>query len=506
MNDWSHGYDISAGYTYGFRNEMAPDWMDLCARLAGQAPPRASSGQPYRYLELGCGQGVGLCLLAAANPHSEFLGVDFLPDHVAHAQALASAAGLTNVRFSDGDFVALAQDWPQDFGRFDYVTLHGVYSWITTAVRQALVRCLDHAAAPGALVYISYNAQPGWLGSMPFRHISRLIRENSDAPSGDVLDASIGLFDRMAAGGANIFQILPGLKARIASVKNQSKNYLIHEFLHEGWHPLWHSEVAAEVAGADLHFAGSATIADTLLPSALPPALRQTIEEQQVERVRQDVQDLAVNQSFRRDLFRRGKTAAPEKRDDAAIGRTRLHMIAPPPGETIDIKASFGEITLQRPAYDAIFATLAKGPATIAELLALPFLRQQGTDNALQILALLLHSKTIGVGPDHIPAPDAAHRLNRAIASSHSATQPYTHIAAPALGSAVPVSPLDLTLLDLWCNRPEGPTPDALARAAIDAVDGQPLLPALSPATALGAATTFLHRDLPRWRMLGAIP
>ncbi|MDR7153565.1 hypothetical protein J2W40_000362 [Sphingobium xenophagum] len=68
MNDWSHGYDVSEGYTYGFRHEMAPDWMDLCARLGGQEPPRTTPGQRFRYLELGCGQGIGLCLLAAANP------------------------------------------------------------------------------------------------------------------------------------------------------------------------------------------------------------------------------------------------------------------------------------------------------------------------------------------------------------------------------------------------------------------------------------------------------
>ena len=63
-----HGYDASAGYTYGFCPEMAPDWLDLSAMLAGAAPARRDGEAPFRYLELGCGQGMGLCLLAAANP------------------------------------------------------------------------------------------------------------------------------------------------------------------------------------------------------------------------------------------------------------------------------------------------------------------------------------------------------------------------------------------------------------------------------------------------------
>ena len=35
MGDWSHGYEVSVGYSYGFFREMAPDWLDFCTRLAG---------------------------------------------------------------------------------------------------------------------------------------------------------------------------------------------------------------------------------------------------------------------------------------------------------------------------------------------------------------------------------------------------------------------------------------------------------------------------------------
>ena len=35
MSDWSHGYNVSLGYTYGFYRELAPDWLDLCTRISG---------------------------------------------------------------------------------------------------------------------------------------------------------------------------------------------------------------------------------------------------------------------------------------------------------------------------------------------------------------------------------------------------------------------------------------------------------------------------------------
>jgi len=512
MNDWSHGYDVSEGYTYGFRHEMAPDWMDLCARLAGQEPPRTTPGQRFRYLELGCGQGIGLCLLAAANPQGDFVGVDFLPDHIDHARAVAAAAGLDNIYFSDGDFVQLASDWPEKFGRFDYVTLHGVYSWISAPVRAALVDCLAHATAPGALVYVAYNGQPGWLGSMPFRHITRLLRETSDQPSTDVLSQSIEIFDRMAAGGASTFQILPGLKARVAAVKKQSPNYVIHEFMHEGWHPFWASEVAAELDRAGLGFVGTATIAETLLPTGLPPALRQMIEEQSVDSLRQDIQDFIINQSFRRDIFRRRRddasaTHSQQGRDMDALGQMQLHLLTSPQGAALDVKTSFAEISLQRPAFQEVVNALAEGPASIANILDLPAMQRQGMANALNVLALLLHGQCLATGPAGGHRPDAAMRLNRVIAEGAAKGVGYTHIAAAALGSAIPVSAVELALLDAWLSLPDRTDPIMLAERVQRSLTAAGRLSSIDTQASdlRSRAATFLDTDLSRWHRLGAL-
>ena len=98
MSGSSHGYNVSVEYkSYGFYREMAPDWLDFCVRSAGYETGRR--GTAFRYLYLGSGQGFGLCVLAAANPDAEFLGVDFQPEHIAHSHGLAQAAGLSNVRF-----------------------------------------------------------------------------------------------------------------------------------------------------------------------------------------------------------------------------------------------------------------------------------------------------------------------------------------------------------------------------------------------------------------------
>lgn len=496
-DDWSHGYDVSVPYTYGFGREMAPAWLDLAVLLAGHRPPRAP-GAPFRYLDLGAGQGQGLCLLAATNPQGEFVGIDYHAEHVAHGRGVAAAAGLANVRFEQADFLELAEDWPAALGSFDYVVLHGVYSWVSPQVRAAVAACVGHAVRPGGLVYNGYNAQPGWLATAPFQHVARALKETTGKPAQAVMDQAVALFDALRTGGATTFEILPGLAGRLDKVRGQRTAYLAAEYLGEHWHPLWHSAVARELAGAGLGYVGSATLAETMLPDPLPPALRQAILAQPDPALRQDVQDFVINQFFRRDLFQRD--AAPAAVDDAAIARTRLHLVAPPAaGQPLRFDTAFAQITLEPPAFAGVLAALAAGPRTIAELVALPDMKQHGTANARQIVLLLVHAGVLAIGGDEIAAQPTAHALNAVIARGAAAGTGYDHVAAPALGGAVPADERALLLLDAWLAAP-GADAATLARAADDR------LAALGrPAAGQAGVAAFLGETLPRWRALGAV-
>jgi SAM-dependent methyltransferase len=502
MDGGSHGYDGSVGYSYGFYREMAPDWLDLAARLAGHVPPARGQSPSFRYLYLGSGQGMGLCLLAAANPDAEFLGIDLQGEHIAHAEALSAGAELRNVRFVQADFVDLAAAWPADFGTFDYVVLHGVYTWVSPFVQEAIVGCLAHAVRPDGLVYASYNTQPGWLGTMPFQHISRLIRDTGGKASGAAIEESVQLFDRLRAGGAATFQILPALKARLDAVKTRSTGYLVQEYMHASWRPLWHSDVAGAFGRSGLAYVGSATLAETMLPGVLPPPLRDTILGQQGDALRQDVQDFVVNQSFRRDVFRRG-TESGGGRDPAAIGRTRVHLVSPPgAGATITLETAFGEVALQYPAFAQVVDALRGGPKSIGELAELPDMRKQGMANAVQILLLLIHARMLAVGTDAAGGAEAAWRLNAAVARGAAEGLPYDHIAVPALGGAIAVGEVDLLLLDAWLAV-SGEADAAMLAAGVAARLGRLGKTPIEGGRLAALAKTFLDQSLPRWRGLG---
>jgi SAM-dependent methyltransferase len=508
MDERSHGYDVSLGYSYGFYREMAPDWLDLCVRAAGhEAPARGGS---FRYLELGAGQGLGLCLLAAANSGAEFVGVDFQQEHVAHSRDLAKAAGLTNVRFVEADFADLAINWPDDFGTFDYVALHGIVSWVSPRLREAVVQCLSHGTHAGSLVYAGYNAQPSWLGTVPFQHITRLLKETTGGPGETVIDQSITLFERLRRANAIGFQLLPALEVRLQTLRTHSLSYCVHEYLNENWQPLWHSEIAREFGNADLHFAGSATVADNLLPEVLSQPLRTIVLEQQSEELRQDLQDFAINQGFRRDIFCRRPVRRSEIEFSDRTDTRLCLMTRPEPGSIINVQTSFGTMALEHRAYGDIIAALAEQPMPIRELIALPNPLKRDTR---LILLLLLQAHIIDVVAAAPGAVEPAQSMNAAVARAVCNGAPYEHVAAAKLGSGIRLNQIELVMIDSWLdtqNTDVGALADAVSRR-LRALgqklyrDGRVVDDADATEQFHALARIFLQDVLPRWRWLGIL-
>lgn len=474
MSDWSHGYDVSTEYSYGFYREMGPDWLDLCAWIGGFDPPRRQGS--FRYLDLGCGQGFGLCLLAAANPKAEFVGIDFQPEHIAHGQGLAEAAGLSNVRFIQADFLDLAADWPADLGTFEYVVLHGILSWVSPSLRDAVTTCLSHGTASGGLVYVSYNAHPGCLSTIPLQHLSQLIRKSSDKQGAAAVEASISLLDRLSAAGAPVFQVLPALKARVEALKGRDKNYLAHEYLTESWRPFWHSEVARQLRRAELDYVGSATMADNLTTEFLPPALHQAVTEQESAELRQDLQDLIINQAFRRDIYCRGATARGT-RNSASKDTLPVYLAASVDrASTLSFATSFGQVSFDPAIFTPTIDALRNGAKSLAELFRLP---NATPWQPRHILLLLLHANVLA--PEAAEPGDIkiAQRLNAVIARAATENAPYEYLAAARLGSAIQANASDLALLRNWMESAGG------------------ISQSLPPA--------FLTDTLPRWQQLGVV-
>ena len=148
--DWTAGYVTEIEYTYGYYRELCPGLLRLACLSAGIAPPSTKS---LNYLELGFGQGLSINIHAAA-VDGEFWGTDFNPTQVAHARAIAEAAGSGAKLFEDSfaDFAARP-----DLPEFDIIGLHGIWTWISDENSRVIVDLIRRKLRAGGIVYISYN-------------------------------------------------------------------------------------------------------------------------------------------------------------------------------------------------------------------------------------------------------------------------------------------------------------------------------------------------------------
>lgn len=110
-----------------------------------------------RVLELGCGDGFNLAAMAALYPKASYTGIDYSVSTIDRGRAMLRELKLPQVRLEAADIRALGTD----FGEFDYIIAHGVYSWVPEDVRDALLATISRFLSPDGVAFVSYLALPG---------------------------------------------------------------------------------------------------------------------------------------------------------------------------------------------------------------------------------------------------------------------------------------------------------------------------------------------------------
>ena len=132
-----------------------PGRLAVMARLFGMHPPDVATA---RVLELGCAGGGNLIPMAVAMPDATFLGIDLSARQIADGQHVIAALGLENIELHHADIAGV----DADYGSFDYIVSHGIYSWVPAPIREKLLSICRDNLAPNGVAYVSYNARPGW--------------------------------------------------------------------------------------------------------------------------------------------------------------------------------------------------------------------------------------------------------------------------------------------------------------------------------------------------------
>jgi SAM-dependent methyltransferase len=422
-------------YTSGYYHELGPAHLAFCALVAGVDRP--APARPV-YLELGMGQGVSLAAHAAAND-GEFWGVDLNPAHVANTRALAEAVStpLTLIEASFADFAAR-----DDLPLFDVITLHGVWSWVSDASRRSIVELLRDRLAPGGVVYVSYNCQPGWASRGPVRHLMKLGHGASEPGNPEARVASALAFaEEVAAAEGRFFADNRPAASHLASLRKTTPQYLGHEYLNADWHIPYFSDVAEAMAEADLTFEGSARLLDRVNAIHLKPAGVALMDREKDPVRRESIRDFLVNQQFRPDVFAR---PAPRLSDTERAARFEAQAFVLICGlDEIDfvLTGASGELVLPEATYRPIVLALAADGFVAksgAEVMAAPgvsSLRHR------DVIAALINLVGMGVvRPAQAVSTEARCRcdaynllvLDRALTGPH-----LMHLASPVTGGGV---------------------------------------------------------------------
>lgn len=322
-NDWSDGYVTEVDYTYGFYREMAPSSIRFALMAAGiESPPL----DKFTYCELGFGQGAGLNLLAAANPQGDFWGTDFNPAHAAGAMQLAKAAGLTNLHAFDDSFEQFAA---RSLPQFDFIALHGVWSWVGSDNCKHIVDFIHRHLKVGGVVYISYNTLPGWTHALPMRGLLSQFVEYQTAPADPMasrLDAALRLLADLSDIPGSYFKATPQLADRIKALQGQDRNYLAHEYLNRHWTPVFFSEMVDCLAQAKLTFGAHANPLNCIDILNHTKELQAVLDKITNPTFKEQVRDMGINQAFRRDLFVRGPRKLSRQDQVAGLLDTRFAL------------------------------------------------------------------------------------------------------------------------------------------------------------------------------------
>jgi len=444
MSNWSQGYVSDIPYTTGFYRELTPQALAFATLLKGGSPPPAEAG--FDFCELGCGQGFGTTLLAAAYPKARFWGFDFNPGQIAHARGLAAEAELANVQFGEESFEDLAAGARPELPMFDYVVLHGIYSWVSEASQRAIVRFIGQRLKPAGLVYVSYNCMPGWAAATPLQRLMRMYADYRPGRSDRQVEGAMALATRLKDAGALYFKANPGIPPRMEKLPTQNKHYLAHEYLNESWSAPYHADVAREMAAAKLSFIASATLTENFDGVVLSEAMRNALADIDDPALAQTLRDYCLNQQFRRDIFVRGQPTVSPAEPRQRLMSTRFALSVPRGNLKLEFQLPAGKATGQPAVYEPIADALAGDGASIAELMALPAVKGQQTASVVQAIAFLVSS-----GQAHPVVADTdtrpARRLNAAIARRAMHGAEYVHVAAPRLGSALGANLLQMAAL-----------------------------------------------------------
>ena len=248
-----------------------PDRLATIASLFGMKPAPV---EQCRVLELGCSDGANLAAMAVGLPQSEFVGVDVAGTAIARGRTLAEEVGLKNLTLRHLDLMEMAPD----YGKFDYIIAHGVFSWVPQPVCRQILAICKGSLAPQGVAYISYNTFPGCHIRLMLREMMLFHNRDFHDPQQKIKQA-LSLLKLLANSLTDDSEpYTKSLKGEFERLSGRAPEAFYHDELGEVFAPLYFHQFMEQARQHDLQFLGEADFFD-MVPRGMTPKAVEVLDK-----------------------------------------------------------------------------------------------------------------------------------------------------------------------------------------------------------------------------------
>lgn len=459
MSDWSAGYVTDIGYTYGYCREMNPLHLRLAFLTSGIVPPEIKNA-----CELGFGQGISINAHAAATS-VRWYGTDFNPGQTLFARSLA-ATSEADVQLYDNAFADFTAR--TDLPEFDFIGLHGIWSWVSPENQQILVDFINKKLRVGGVLYISYNTMPGWNPHIPLQHLlaqhgALMSAEGVGIPQR--LDNAIAFAERFIATKPAILKVNPSMTAALEHLQKQDRTYLAHEYFNRHWNPLFFADIQKKLVEAKLNYACSAFYPDNLDDVNLTPEQNAILQEIPSSALQETLRDFLLGKRFRRDYWVRGEQRIPLLEQAEGLRKERLILTTPRQNITMEMQLTHGKAGLNTALYNPLLDLLSDHqPHTIRQLEQEMLKQKMDFGQVVNAILILATKGDLSVAQDEKTVARAkphTTKLNQHLLQQACYSNKLGTLASPVTGGGLAVSRFhQLFLLGLQSGRKQ---PEELA-------------------------------------------
>ena len=308
MNDIQKSYDelpyISAAFP-----ETSPARLEALASFLSLTPPPSKTA---KVLEIGCSYGGNLFPFAIANPQAKVLGIDLSEVQINKAKELAVQMRVDNIKFMAKDICDFTDADVRDYGKFDYIICHGVYSWVPGIVKDAILKTIKRFLSPNGVAYVSYNVYPSWKIKDTIRDFLMFDTKDIQGEAAKVAKAReflkvLGEYAKFCQKDGNVSQIFlnyESLKFHIDYILATDDSYIAHEYLEVFNDPIYFKDFAANLDKNGLAYLAEVGLEDVFQSNLGIDEFDAYIDTNFSSRIeKEQMLDFLTNRVFRRSMI-----------------------------------------------------------------------------------------------------------------------------------------------------------------------------------------------------------